>query len=319
MNKTREITEAGIFAAILAVFMIGAFYIPILGGVMVILLPLPVLILTLRNRLLYVVVATFVSGLIASMFVTLISGMGFSVLALLVGIPLGLGIKNRWEGLVTILIGGLGALIAFLIVYQLIEAVTGLSLYATIEQSLIRSMEMQSGMLSGIETVGNQNVEDILMQSEALIEELLFLLGLLFPSIMLMSGVFYSMINFIFAPRVLKRLNMPYPVLKPFSAFTYPKHFAYGASAMLLLAWFVGYLGLTDPTLVQANFTYLFFIVFFIQALALIYGVLRLRFVKPISVVFTILLVFVIPMQLLSLVGFFDVLFNLRKLNLKKG
>lgn len=317
MNKTREITEAGIFAAILAVFMIGAFYIPILGGVMVILLPLPVLILTLRNRLLYVVVATFVSGLIASMFITLISGMGFSVLALLVGIPLGFGIKNRWEGLFTILIGGVGALIAFLIVYQLIEAVTGLSLYATIEQSLIRSMEMQSGMLSGMETVGNQNVEDILMQSEALIEELLFLMGLLFPSIMLMSGVFYAMINFIFAPKILKRLNMPYPVLKPFSEFTYPKHFAYGASAMLLLAWFVGYLGLTDPTLVQANFTYLFFIVFFIQALALIYGVLRMRFIKPISVVFTVLLVFIIPMQLLSLVGFFDVLFNLRKLNLK--
>ena len=64
LNKTKEITEAGLFAALLVVIITGVFYIPLLGGIMMLFVPVPIVILTMRVKPLYVTASTAVAILL---------------------------------------------------------------------------------------------------------------------------------------------------------------------------------------------------------------------------------------------------------------
>lgn len=299
----------------MVLFMIGTFYIPVLGSLMAIFLPLPVMVLTIKNRVPYVIVATLVASLLAGMLITIISSFGMGVMALMVGLPLGLGIKHKKEGFFTVIFGAMGAMIGFYVTFSLLELITGIGLYETIDLTLRESFEMQRTMLTASSALSPENVAMALEQVERTTEQLLTMLALLFPSIMLLMSVMYAWINYAFAPKVLRRLRLESPESKPFSEFTYPRHFAYGASGMLALAWLLGALKLIDPILIMSNFSYLFHMIFLIQALAVIYAYFKKKMQKGPSVLLTVLVVAFIPFQFLSFLGFFDVLFNFRKLN----
>jgi uncharacterized protein YybS (DUF2232 family) len=81
LSRTREITEAGLFAALIAVLIIAAFYIPVIGSIMGMFLPLPVIILTMKNRPVYVVVSAVVAIILAGMAVTFISSIALGGMA----------------------------------------------------------------------------------------------------------------------------------------------------------------------------------------------------------------------------------------------
>lgn len=63
LNKTKEITEAGLFAALLVVIITGVFYIPLLGGIMMLFVPVPIVILTMRVKPLYATASTVVGDI----------------------------------------------------------------------------------------------------------------------------------------------------------------------------------------------------------------------------------------------------------------
>lgn len=317
LSRTREITEAGLFAALIAVLIIAAFYIPVIGSIMGMFLPLPVIILTMKNRPVYVVVSAIVAIILAGMAVTFISSIALGGMALIVGFPMGLAMKYKKKNLVTLLIGSICAAAGFFSVFSLIELTTGISLMQTIETSFKMSMDMQAELTSAVESLGVDS-QASLEEAQKLMDSMLYLMKLVMPAILMVMAMFYAAANLVFSHQILKRLNIDRVPLGTFDQFRYPKHLAYGSLGMMLLAFILGYFKLVDAQLISANLAYLFAAIFSVQGMSLIYYWMKKRTGKATGIVLIVLLVFVGMIQYIAFLGFFDVLMDIRKFEKKQ-
>lgn len=318
LNKTREITEAGLFAALFAVMIIGSFYIPIIGSLLNLFLPIPMIVLTMKNRPLYVLASGITGMLLSSVVVSLLSGLTLGGMGLIVGLPMGLVMKRKKPNLSTLLVGTVAAAIGFTLTFGVVEYVSGITLIQTVESSFQTSSEIQAGLNSAFEGLGVDTTEAT-AQSEQLVKEMIDLLRLVMPALMLMFSMFYAAANLAFSHQVLKRLHIEHVPVKPFDQFRYPKHLAYGSMGMMVVAFLLGRMGIVDEHLITANFTYLFTTVFSIQGMALVYYFLKGRSGKGPAIIVIALLVFVGFMNYLSFLGFFDVIMDIRKLREQKN
>ena len=317
MSRTREITEAGLFAALIAVLIIASFYIPVLGSIMGMFLPLPVIVLTMKNKPIYVIASCIVAIILAGMAVTFISSIALGGMALIVGFPMGLALKYKKKNLVTLLIGTLCAAAGFFIVFSLVEFTTGITLMQTIEESFKMSMDIQTGLTSAVEGLGVDS-EASLVEAQNLMDNMLYLMKLVMPALMMVMAMFYSAANLVLSHQILKRLNIDRVPLGTFDQFRYPKHLAYGSLGMMLLAFLLGYFKVVDAQLITSNFAYLFMVIFSIQGMSLIYYWMKKRTGKASGFVLIILLAFLGFIQYIAFLGFFDVLMDIRKYDKKQ-
>lgn len=318
MSRTREITEAGLFAALIAVLIIASFYIPVLGSIMAMFLPIPVIVLTMKNKPLYAIASAVVAMILAGMVVTFISSIALGGMALLVGVPMGISMKYKNKNLVTLLVGSISAAVGFLIIFSMIEFTTGVTLIQTIEESFKMSMELQTGLTSAVENLG-VNTDASLVEAQKLLDDMLFLMKLVMPAIMMVMAMVYSAANLVFSHQILKRLNIDRVPLGPFDQFRYPKHLAYGSLGMMLLAIVLGNFKLIDTQLISANLAYLFAAIFSIQGMSLIYYWMKKRTGKASGIVLIVLLTFLGMIQYIAFLGFFDVLMDIRKFEKKQN
>lgn len=314
MNRTKEITEAGLFSAILVVFIVGSFYIPFIGGVLTLFLPLSIIVLATHNRISNVIVASIVAGLISSAIVSIVYGLSMAAIALFVGLPIGEMIKRSKKPLQTVLIGGVGAIIVFFLFFFALEWTTGISLIDEIERTFQMSMDLQGTMGSALEDIGVENVSEAFAESQQTLDDMLYLMRLILPSVLIIFSMFYSMVNIAMAHQVLKRMNISYEPFGSFAEFTYPRHFAYGSAGMVVLAYVIGRFGWVDATLLTSNFMYLFLMLFGFQGLAVLYFYLLKFFGKVSARVMLVAFFLLGGFQYVALFGFMDVLFNFRKL-----
>jgi len=318
VNRTKQVVEAGLFAAIMVLLMVGSFYLPIIGMLIFFVIPLPVIILTIRNTLPNVIVATVVATMIASAMVTIVYGVGIGVLALTVGLPLGIAFKNKFFATKSIALGGFGALIGFFLVIVVMQSLMGLSIYDQLDEMFEMSSEMQQQMTSVLGTLNNTSVDDSIAQTALLWDNMKYMMKLIFPSAMILFSIVYSLGNYLFARPILKRLNISVVPMGSFKDFSYPKHMAYGSGLILILAYIVGIAGLADPELVFTNFLYLFLMVFSVQGLALIYFFLLRYMPRGIAIVLLVIFGMSSVLQYISLIGFLDVIIGIRKRLTKK-
>lgn len=318
MNRTNKITEAGLFSAILVIFIVGAFYIPILGGLMTLFLPLSTLVLTTRNKVSYVIVSALVAGLISSALVTLVYGVGMALIALAVGLPIGLMVKRGQRPLHAVFAGGIGAVIAFFLLFFLLEWTTGISLMEEIEHSFTMSMDFQDTMRETLTGFGMDGAEETFEESQQILEDMLYLMGLILPSILIIFSMFYALVNLAMAQQIFKRIKINYHPMGRFSEFSYPRHLAYGSAGMVALAYFIGNMGWIDAELLVSNFMYLFLMIFGFQGFAVLYFYLLKFFGKIPSRILLTAFFLMGGFQYVALFGFMDVLFNFRKIGVSK-
>lgn len=316
LNKTRQITEAGLFAALLTVLIIGTFYIPVLGSISALFLPVPIIILTLKNKPLYVIMSAIAAIVISGLVITFISSLSLGGIALLVGFPMGQSMKRKNSNLMTLLIGSIGAAISFILVFTVMEWLTGITMLGMVEDSFKISMDLQVSINSaadGLGVSGSGSLEEV----QKMFDQMLYLMKLIMPALVLIMSFFYSAINQVFSVQVMKRMKIEHRPLGNFDEFKYPKHLAYGGMGMMVLAYLIGYLGYADSELLIANFTYLFLMVFSIQGMSLIYYYMKKRSGKGLGITVIVILLLFGFMQYISFLGFFDVMIDLRKIDKK--
>ncbi|GAB6107460.1 YybS family protein [Fusibacter bizertensis] len=312
MNKTRQITEAGLFAALLTVLIIGTFYIPVIGNVLALFLPTPVIILTMKNKPLYVIMAAAASIIISGIAITFISSMALGGIALVVGLPMGLAMKKKSSNLMTLLVGSVGAAISFFVVFSILEWLTGITMIGMVEDSFKISMELQTSINSAADGLG-VNTAGSLDDVQEMFDQMIYLMKLIMPALVLILSFFYSAANQIFSIQLMKRMNIDHIALGNFDEFRYPKHLAYGGLGMMVLAYLLSYLGYVDSKLIIANFTYLFMMIFSVQGVSLIYYYMKKRSGKALGVIVIVILLLFGFLQYIAYLGFFDVMVDLRK------
>lgn len=312
LNKTRQITEAGLFAALLTVLIIGTFYIPVIGNVLALFLPTPVIILTMKNKPLYVIMAAAASIIISGIAITFISSMALGGIALVVGLPMGLAMKKKSSNLMTLLVGSVGAAISFFVVFSILEWLTGITMIGMVEDSFKISMELQTSINSAADGLG-VNTAGSLDDVQEMFDQMIYLMKLIMPALVLILSFFYSAANQIFSIQLMKRMNIDHIALGNFDEFRYPKHLAYGGLGMMVLAYLLSYLGYVDSKLIIANFTYLFMMIFSVQGVSLIYYYMKKRSGKALGVIVIVILLLFGFLQYIAYLGFFDVMVDLRK------
>jgi Predicted membrane protein len=316
LNKTRQITEAGLFAALLTVLIIGTFYIPVIGSVTALFLPVPIIVLTMKNKPLYVLMAAIASIIISGLVVTFISSISLGGIALVVGLPMGLSMKKKNSNLTTLLVGSLGAAASFIAIFTVMEWLTGITLLGMVEESFKISLDLQAGLNSAADGLGMSTAGSI-EEVQKMFDQMLYLMKLIMPALVLIMSFFYGAVNQAFSVQVMKRMKIDHVALGQFDEFKYPKHLAYGGMGMMVLAYLIGYLGYADSELIIANFTYLFLMVFAVQGMSLIYYYMKKRSGKALGIAVIVILLLLGFMQYISFLGFFDVMIDLRKIDKK--
>ncbi|MBF4695480.1 DUF2232 domain-containing protein [Fusibacter ferrireducens] len=325
MKNTRQITEAGLFAAILVIFIIGSFYIPVIGGAIFFIAPLPVIILSIRNTALNVVVSCIVSALLSSLLVSFSFGFSVGMLALGIGLPMGLAIKRFEPPLKAMAIGTLGAFVALILIFGLMNFILGISTEQTIDEMFSMSKDIQAEIDKTIESYSTTlspeqqtQIKMALGDSSETMDNMVELLKLLMPASLLLMSISLAMVNYRVSISFLKRLKMAHRPLGSFTTFTYPKHMAYGSAGMLLGAYVLGSMGVVDMTTAMLNFIYLFIMIFYIQGLAVGYFFLRRSISKGVSITILVLVSLLGLINYIALIGFMDVLLDVRRLQPKK-
>lgn len=325
MKTTRQITEAGLFAGILVIFIVGSFYIPLIGSALYLLAPLPLVLLSIRNTKVNVVVAGIVAMIISSLLVSATVGVSMGLMALLIGLPLGLSIKRFDTPLKAIGIGVLGGVIALLVTLGVLTLIMGVSFEDTLDQMFETSKSMQTEMDKMVEsyakvlsTEQQAQIKANLEDQAKIMDNMLTVVKLIIPAGLILMACMLSALNYFAAIPILRRLKIAHRPLGDFRYFTYPKHLAYGSAAMLLGAYLLGTYEVVDFGAAMLNFIYLFMILFYVQGLAVGYFFFRKSLSKGVTIaILTVLSLFGL-MTYISLIGFMDVMIDVRRLQPKK-
>ncbi|GAU77850.1 DUF2232 domain-containing protein [Fusibacter sp. 3D3] len=325
MKNTRQITEAGLFAAILVIFIVGSFYIPVVGTALFFLAPLPIIILSIRNTVVNVIVSAVVGAILSSLLVSFTVGLSLGTLALCIGLPMGLAIKRFESPLKAMAIGTLGAFIALILTLGLMNFIMGISVDQTIEEMFSMSKDIQTEIDKTIETYSaslspeqQTQIKSALGGSTKTMDDLMEMVKLLMPASLLLMSASFAAINYWVSIPFLKRLKIAHRPLGAFTTFSYPKHMAYGSAGMLMGAYILGAMGVVDMTTAMLNFIYLFIMIFYIQGLAVGYFFLRRSISKGVSVTILVAISLLGLINYIALIGFMDVMLDVRRLQPKK-
>jgi uncharacterized protein YybS (DUF2232 family) len=313
LNSTRQLAEAGIFAGILVVFMMGAFYLPIIGQVMLFFLPLPIAVLAFKNKFSYSILAGIIAAALSAMVVPFFYSFIMGLTAVLTGVPMGYLLKRSEDSFKVVLISGIGAILALILSLWSMQLFLGTSFMDEIELMFSESVSMQQQLTDAATSMG-VDITETMNSYSAEMTSLFDAMRMMIPAAILVAGLATAAGNFLMLHVVMRRMKTPLPPLGSFETFSYPKHLAYGSTGMIVLAYGVGYMGWVDVTVLTMNFINLFVTIFMIQGISLAYYYLKRQLGKGVSIAFIVMFMLTGLSYLMSLVGFVDVLTDFRKL-----
>ncbi len=315
LNRTKELVEASLLAAIMVVMIVAGHFVPLIGIFAVLFIPLPIIILAFKNKLSYTIIAGIIATLISSAIVTPIVGLLSGAIALLTGVPMGLLMKRKEGALKTVVLSGLGALLASLFILVVgTRVIFGSNMTDYVNQMFTLPATFEQDMMAVGQLMNNPDqMAESIQKTMQLMDQMKYLMNLLFPALLIVSGMMISGVNYAFSRLVFKKLRLPLNPVGSFKDFTYPRHVGYGSFIMLILAYIVGYLGVVDMQLITSNFLYLFLVVFAIQGLAALYYYLLKVVPKGGAIAIIVVLLLIGFLQYISLLGIFDLMIGLRK------
>ncbi|OIJ17017.1 hypothetical protein BKP37_00185 [Anaerobacillus alkalilacustris] len=305
MKNTKVMTEGAIFAAIFALIAFTTVILPILGSILIWILPLPFIIYTLRNGwkpgLLLFFVASFVSFIIGGPLL-IFSAIFFGSGGLVVG-----ELFRRKKSAFTVLLGGSLAYIVNLLFYFILSIlIFDIHPVRATQELMIESINAAEAMLLALGQDPSAQLAHLVDFTNQLI--------VLAPSIIISTGAFYALFIQLISYAVLKRIGMKVPKFKPFREWSFPKSFLW----YYLVASILMIIGLQEGTalhIVMWNLFPLLEIVMTIQGLAVVfYYCYAKRLNKSIPIIIIIITI-IAPflLYIYRILGIIDLGFELRK------
>ncbi|WP_273123473.1 YybS family protein [Bacillus weihaiensis] len=215
MRKTQAITEGAILLALFLVLLLVSTYLPIVGPIFLLFLPLPFILFTIRHQLSLVVLLIF-AGCILSILFGPITNLLVALTSGLSGLVMGIFYKKKQT--MSAIIGGSLAFTASLVITY-IGSIFFLQIdivkdsFTLLEQSMDQSRSILSSF---------SEPEEVDKQFEQLDEGIEFL-GMLIPTLFIIMGFLSTLaIHFVSLP-ILKRLRVDVKSLIPFREWRLPQ------------------------------------------------------------------------------------------------
>lgn len=291
----KRVAYIGIMILMMLTFYTGSF----MGTLSGLLIAVPTILYTLKAWQFQVIVDGLIAVLIAGIFIPVFYSGLFLAFSLAMGLTMAYGLRAKFKSTYIVFGGTLGGSLALGGFYLYLQQVAGAEI-SLLTQQITREILQDEFLMQAM--------------SPEVAKRTLEFMGLIIPSLMILTALVYSWINFLLASIFIRKWDM-IPLEKvPFHLFTFERETATAGSLMLLGSWLMASILPIDDVMIQANFLMLFFIVFYIQAMAMFYGIGLKKVKKIFAIIFTILAMIFIPFPFFSSIGFLDALFNFRKL-----
>ncbi|MBU7594145.1 YybS family protein [Metabacillus halosaccharovorans] len=215
MKKAHVLTEGAVLLALYLVLMLFARYVPIIGAIVLFVLPLPFIIFTIRHSIRLTFLLIFAGSILSILF-----GSIFSVITAvtfgLSGVIMGYFYKRKQT--LGVLIGG-----SLAYTFSIIVAYIGAKLFMNIDfiQDSISLLEQSIQQSKNI--LESFTAEDQISAQFAQLEEGLELMVHLVPTMFVTIGMISAVITHLLAMPILKRLRFDLAPLKPFRDWKLPQ------------------------------------------------------------------------------------------------
>jgi uncharacterized protein YybS (DUF2232 family) len=304
VKRVNVLTEGAILLALFTVLTLMTLYLPLIGAFLMVFLPLPFILYTVRHG-----IKAAVTLMAASIFITLIVGSLFALPLTLTyalsGIVMGYFYQKRQTA--GALIGGtIAFLISFVVMYAASVAFFQIDPIEEATGSMDETIDMAKSMMAAI---GQEANEAAINQ----LEEQMKYIGYLIPSLLVSVSFIFAILSHAVTIPVLKRLKIQLVPLKPFREWKLPTSIVW----YYLIVSFLFFLNLDTGSflyIAAVNLLFVLQVLLVVQGFSFIFFYSHVKNYSKAIPVTAIILSLILPilMYLVRILGIIDLAFNLR-------
>ncbi|MFB5193928.1 YybS family protein [Neobacillus sp. KR4-4] len=308
MKDVRKLTEGAILLAAFAALLLISIYVPVVGAIVNLVLPLPFIIFAFKNNL--KLIAAFVAAAIFISFIAgSLMGLGFMLIYGLAGVLIGYLLQKGKSRTFILIASSLTILVGLISMYAVVVSFMKIDIIHELTVAINESVKNSEEMLKAM---GRESEIAQLKEKNAL---MLKQISLLLPSALIFSSILFTfIIQWVCFP-IAKRFGVNVQPWGHFRNLALPKsllwYYLIALGAMLLFHPEEGtyiYSVLINARSVLETFILL-------QGVALLFFLFHQRSIAKGLGVFVVILTFMIPLvrYIIMLLGITDLGFNFRK------
>ena len=309
MSPTRALVEASLLVSLAVVLFAASHYLPVVGLLVSLVCPAPLVVLGLRHDLKRALLGTFVATLLPAALLGVVTALFFLLGFGVLGVGLGYLARRCKTGAEVMLYGLVISLVSKLVLMVILIKTTGLNPFSLDGASFQETLDSVVG-LYGTVGLSAESVEAMRGQFETMIA----LLPRIFPALLVMASAMDCFLSYVISGAIVKRLGgMALPPLPSFAQWRFPKSVFWALLAAMVLQLLGPSLG---PFAVEAglNLRLIVSMLFFFQGLSVVWFYLVSRkIIAPLRYLLIFLLAF-IPFlsQIVLVLGVVDIWYDLR-------
>ncbi|MDX6154338.1 YybS family protein [Marinococcus sp. PL1-022] len=213
MKNARSVAEAAVFSAVFLVLVLLLIFVPVVGSILTIAMPLPFIIFVARNGWKPGIFMFIVCALLATLFT---GGIGFPTALIfgLGGIAAGALIHQKKPAFAVFAAGTVAYIIGLVLFYLSSILLFNIDPIQLIQQTLNDSISQARSMMESI----GQDTSNL----DAL-AEMVTLIQYIGPVLLIGTGIILSFITQVFAHVILKRVRMDYQQFPAFRNWSFPR------------------------------------------------------------------------------------------------
>lgn len=213
MNPIRSITEGAILTALYSIFLLGVFYIPLLGSLFVFILPIPFIIYVVRHSFkkgfLLLTVALFITYIIGS-----ILALPFTFMFGITGMVMGYVYSLNKSSFTILASSSISFLVNFVLLFVITTVFFKINFIEDTKKLMYQSIEASEKMI----TAFGQPTEQFKLMYDSI-----ELLTYIVPSAMVIASVMLAFVAQLLATQILKRFNFKINPFPKVSEWQFPK------------------------------------------------------------------------------------------------
>ncbi len=305
-RKTSALVEAGLLAALAALFTLIGNYIPILYALANFLWPVALILCGRRHGLKWSILCLIVASILIALLLNPLEALLKLVSVSLSGIVIGEGMRRQWSPVKIIIYGSIATICSVLAGFVLSYVVMQINPLEELKMALDQSMVLTKEIFTKL---------NMPQELQAQVELFPKMAMLILPASLVIGAPFSAGIDYLLARKVLARLGDYYPALPGLSSWRMPKYFLvpYGLALAVL------FVTNKEPDLlaykIAVNVFYFMCVVLLVQALAVIRWYVASRNKAKAWFFCSIFLIFTNPLvsQLAIILGAYDLVFDFKK------
>jgi len=318
--QTRALVEGAIFAGVTALLGILYFYMQYLGIIAVI-WPVPVIIVGYRNGIKASILSALSAGLVVSLVTQPLVGVGLLIGFGVPGVIMGHMINKRVNPYAVILVCGILLSVSmageFLLSLK-IAGIDGLEFLSNLDSAFREQLETSLDIYRqfGI-------AEDKLQEFKDYFSQAIELAKYVIPSSLLISGVFFSFIDYNLTRLILKRIGFILPDIDEFSKWRLTEPYSYILLGTAVFAVAASYFRVPGFNTAAINISTILTLVFTIVGISVVvyfarvYGD-RYGISKPLRNIIAVFIILTF-IQFIVFIGILDLAFDFRRLKSKNS